>query len=164
MNYPWLSILWSDISRAAKEHALDPVLVAAFIAAESAGIANRTRFEPAWNAFNSPATFAQTLQITLNTEKMAQSHSYGLLQVMGATARDLGYAGYLHLLCDRSLGLELGCKFLAKKKNKYPDLKDMISSYNAGTPRKDSSNHYANQQYVDTVLQHYEALKGESHG
>ncbi len=156
---------WDKIKEHAKAHGLEPALVGAFVAVESGGIPERTRYERHWSFFHHPTNeIAAALGITEQTEMMAQAHSYGYMQVMGATARDLGFMGYLHTLCQPDLGLEYGCRFLVKKRGQYPELKDLVASYNAGTPRKGDDNRYKNQEYVDLVLQKYETFKGEGHG
>lgn len=47
-------------------------------------------------------------------EWWAQQASWGLMQVMGAVAREHGFSGnYLSELCDPLVGLEYGCRHLA---------------------------------------------------
>lgn len=162
MKYAWLPTYWSNISRISKSYAFDPILMAAFIAQESGGIPQRTRFEPAWHFYNDPEKYARLLGISVETEKQLQCFSYGLMQIMGASARDMGYAGFLGQLCDPDIGLSVACKFLDEKRKKYHDLKDMISSYNMGTPRKTPAGLYVNQAYVDGVIIHANELRGES--
>lgn len=160
-QYHWLLEFRDLVKEVAAAHALHPEFVAAFVSTESAGIPEVTRYEKEWSFFHQPVSdIAAKLKITVATEQMAQSHSYGLMQIMGATARDLGYEGYLHELCQPKLGLEFGCRYLAQKQLRYQDLGDLISSYNAGTPRKNTAG-YMNQQYVDTVMNHLANLKGE---
>ncbi len=164
MKYPWLKKQWPAISRIAIGYSFDPLLIAAFVAQESGGVPQRCRFEPAWKFYNAPEKFAKSLGISYETEKEQQMFSYGLMQVMGATARDMGYIGYLNDLCIPDIGLSVGCKFLAEKAKKYPAAGDLISSYNMGTPRKDAQGRYVNQKYVDDLLKHMQALQGEDHG
>ncbi len=49
------------------------------------------------------------------TEARARGFSWGLMQVMGQTARESGFAGHMAQLCDPAVGLETGCRVLAKK-------------------------------------------------
>lgn len=52
---------------------------------------------------------------TLHTERSARARSYGLMQLLGATARDEGFAGkFLTELCDVDTNLKVGCGYLAK--------------------------------------------------
>lgn len=46
------------------------------------------------------------------TEQKHRATSWGLMQVMGQTARELGYNHLLPALCDPENGLDLGCKKL----------------------------------------------------
>ncbi len=49
------------------------------------------------------------------TEARARAFSWGLMQVMGQTARENGFAGHMAQLCDPAVGLETGCRVLAQK-------------------------------------------------
>ncbi len=50
------------------------------------------------------------------TEARARAFSWGLMQVMGETGREFGFAGkFLSALCEPQTGLEFGCKVLAHK-------------------------------------------------
>lgn len=49
------------------------------------------------------------------TEARARAFSWGLMQVMGQTARESGYTGHLAGLCDPQIGTGVGCRVLAKK-------------------------------------------------
>jgi hypothetical protein len=47
-------------------------------------------------------------------EWWAQQASFGLMQLMGGLARELGFKGaYLTALCDPDLNLQIGCKHLS---------------------------------------------------
>jgi len=50
------------------------------------------------------------------TEAYARGISWGLMQVMGQSAREKGLASlYLSTLCDPAVGLAVGCKILRQK-------------------------------------------------
>jgi soluble lytic murein transglycosylase-like protein len=52
--------------------------------------------------------------VSSDTEYFGQKTSWGLLQVMGAVARERGFAGkFFSELCSPAVGLEIGCKHLA---------------------------------------------------
>jgi soluble lytic murein transglycosylase-like protein len=88
------------------------------------------------------------------TEKIGQKTSWGLLQVMGAVARERGFKGrYLAQLCDPEEGLKYGCKHLKWNYNRYNNWYDAVSAYNQGSNRKNSEGNYQNQSYVDKVMQ-----------
>lgn len=82
------------------------------------------------------------------SERWARSVSWGLLQVMGQTARELGFvAPFLSQLCDPVFGVEYGALFLSKKLALYHELPDALSAYNAGTPQD-----YNRESYVAPIL------------
>ncbi len=67
-------------------------------------------------------------------EWWGQQASWGLLQVMGAVARERGFRGlYLPELCEPVLGLQLGCKhFAAMLRLAQGDMWKAVGMYNAG--------------------------------
>lgn len=87
-----------------------------------------------------------------DTERTGQKMSWGLMQVMGAVAREYGFTGWFPSLCDPSIGLKYGCKHLAKFYARHKNWPDTIASYNAGSPRRTDDGRYVNQSYVDMVL------------
>jgi len=95
---------------AAKNHALDPALVCAVIEQESVWDPHAIRYEPAFRMhYVAPLGLSQT-------EEVARSISWGLMQVMGQLARERGFAGrFLSALCDPATGLDIGCAALALK-------------------------------------------------
>ena len=88
------------------------------------------------------------------TERQDQMTSWGLMQVMGAVARELGHTGPLSDLLDPPTGLFYGCLHLRRFRAKYDIWPDVIASYNAGSPRRVAGQigPYVNQSYVDKVL------------
>lgn len=151
---------WPSIKAAATKWSLDPLLVAAFIGTESGGLASRTRYEKGFRWLVEPAKFAANLGITEETEVIAQAHSYGLMQVMGGTARGLGYSGFLVDLCQVDLGLLWGCNYLSHCMARWPVLEEAISAYNAGSPRdQNKDGQLDNHSYVAAVLGRLEELR-----
>ncbi len=95
----------------AAQYSLDPALVCAVVEQES---------YPPWNPWSVRAepAFDQRYVKPLHktpTEEWARSMSWGLMQVMGEVARELGYTGDLPALCDPFTGLEWGCVQLRRK-------------------------------------------------
>ena len=88
------------------------------------------------------------------TERQDQMTSWGLMQVMGAVARELGHTGPLSDLLDPPTGLFYGCLHLRRFRAKYDIWPDVIAAYNAGSPRRVAGpiGPYVNQSYVDKVL------------
>lgn len=131
---------------------VDPVLVAAICMQESGFEPWRSRYEPTWEYFYMPINYSRLLGITTETEVQAQKTSFGLMQLMGCVARELGYDDYLNKLASPDLGIMFGCKKLYTLEKKYDDVTDVISAYNAGSPSKNIEGIYKNQSYVDGVL------------
>ena len=149
-----------EIENAAFKYGLDPDYVEAHIMVESSGEPQKTRFEPAFYK-----TYIQPLLIKNNlspAESRGRATSYGLLQIMGQVARELGLEGNFNDLLTVSVGLEWGCKKLAQCYHKYPnDIHAGISAYNCGTPRLLKNGKLKNQEYVDKVLGFLKQIKGE---
>lgn len=95
------------------------------------------------------------------TERVGQMCSWGLMQVMGAVAREHGFKGYFPQLCDPIVGLRYGCLHVTKFRAKYGQWSDVIAAYNAGSPRREPTNpkSYVNQFYVNKVLTVWNGLE-----
>jgi soluble lytic murein transglycosylase-like protein len=88
--------------------------------------------------------------------------SWGVMQVMGGLARDLGYQGHLPNLCDPNLNINYATLYIQRLRRRWPEESDVIAAYNAGSPRKRASGMYENQRYVDKVtglLREFRKLK-----
>lgn len=140
---------------AAARHGLDPLLVLAIAQHESICVPWKTRFEPRpfasgrYDVF--PREHASRLGISEQTERVGQNTSWGLMQVMGFVARELGFDGYLTQLCDLELGPEYGCRQLKRMLQRWGEEEKAVAAYNAGSPRMTSAGMYENQRYVDSV-------------
>ena len=100
--------------KAAAAHSLDPALVCAVIEQESAWNPWAMRYEPAF--FAKYVANLYTNNKIAASEAYARGFSWGLMQVMGQVARELGCdATFLSALCDPEQGLAVGCKLLRKK-------------------------------------------------
>ena len=75
-----------------------------------------------------------------------------MVQIIGATARGLGFKGYPGQLYDIEINLKYGAEYIRRLKLQYPDERDIISAYNQGQPFKTPAGFYKNQEYVNTVL------------
>ncbi len=92
-------------------------------------------------------------------ERWQRAMSYGLLQIMGSTARkELGFDGeYLTELCDPALNLYLASRFLLKlKRGGDGSWAQALAAYNGGLGRvrgrDNRTRPYRNQHYVDGVV------------
>ena len=100
--------------KAAASNSLDPALVCAIIEQESAWNPRAVRYEPAF--FAKYVAPLYTNNKVSASEAYARGFSWGLMQVMGQVAREIGYAEpFLSALCDPADALEIGCRILRKK-------------------------------------------------
>lgn len=144
-----------DIEKAAKDAdpSLGVALVAAVCMVESSGNPYAVRYEPHWKHFLDVHEWARKIVASSHTEGMMQASSWGLMQVMGTVARELGHKGWISELIEPPVGLKYGCMKLKECLDKH-GYEGGIAAYNAGTPRKKADGKFFNQPYVDKVLQH----------
>lgn len=132
---------------AAAAHGLDPALVCAVCHHESANWKQwAIRYEPAFYT-----VYIEKMVGLSATEKTARAFSYGLMQIMGQTAREFGFAGdFLTELLDPIQGLEYGCRKLARcMERSNGDVRAALLQYNGGSDKS----------YPDKVLAHLEAYQ-----
>lgn len=113
----------------ALKYLLDTVLICAIAERESSWNPYAVRFEPAFYK-----RYVQ--QMTLNdTEEYTRSMSWGLMQVMGETAREFGFKGeFLVELSDPDTGLDYGCKKLRRCMDIHLGDEDAaLLAYNGGS-------------------------------
>lgn len=94
----------------ATREGVDPALVCAVVEQESAWSPWAVRFEPAfYERYTKPMHLS-------DTEEYTRAISFGLMQLMGESAREAGFTGkYLSELCDPTVGLTWGCRWLQRK-------------------------------------------------
>jgi len=86
------------------------------------------------------------------TEWFAQKTSWGILQIMGAVARERGFdSKYLSELCDLKLNLKLASEFLTELRGRSDGSWDgALAAYNGGL-RGNRAPSFRNQEYVTKV-------------
>ncbi|MBT8187839.1 MAG: lytic transglycosylase domain-containing protein [Croceitalea sp.] len=147
-----MTLPWTDISRICKEFEINPKIIAAIVMQESAGNPYATRYEDHYRWTLDIERFARKNRISRDTENMQQKTSWGLMQIMGGLARELGFEGPLVRLCEPEINLRLGIKHILNLKQRYSkNLSDVIAAYNAGSPRKGADGLYVNNSYVIRV-------------
>jgi soluble lytic murein transglycosylase-like protein len=100
--------------RAAESESLDAAVVCAVVEQESGWNTWAMRYEPLF--FAKYVAPLYTNNKVGATEAYARGFSWGLMQVMGQTAREAGVnSPHLSTLCDPAVGLAVGCKILRKK-------------------------------------------------
>ncbi|WP_421793441.1 transglycosylase SLT domain-containing protein [Hydrocarboniphaga effusa] len=96
--------------------------------------------------FQAPAGLA----VTAHSEWIAQQTSFGLMQTMGAVAREYGFEGYLTALCDPYFSCDIGCRLLADlvRRNfaKY-GWPGVLSAYNTGTATSKDGKAYSDKVF-----------------
>ena len=158
--YSWLEIE-DKIKAVSAEHDLDWMLVKAFVITESSGETGANRYEPGWRWFLNPKDWARRLRLSTKTEWINQATSFGLMQVVGTVARELGFKGHIPELVFPELGLKYGCLKLKDCIRRYPtQLELAIASYNAGSPRYFMGK-LINQSYVNKIMSLYNSFKEE---
>jgi soluble lytic murein transglycosylase-like protein len=160
-----------EIERAATDYTLPASLIAAVIQEESRFDEWATRAEPrymrSWKVRRSATRFARAHRLgpTAFTELMDRSRSYGLMQVMGETAREQGFdPPFLAELYLPQNAIAHGAMLLKRLLKRYHnDTLSAISAYNQGTARK-KRGVFANARYVYRVTiawRSYAALFGK---
>lgn len=154
---------WHSIATELAQHYdFSPNLVIAIARVESAGDAWAIRYEPQYRWLFDAELWAKRLFLSEDTERMQQRTSWGLMQVMGAVAREHGCrARYLSKLCDPHQGLYYGIlhlKWLRDGQGFKDD--EIISAYNQGRPYRLDDGSFRNQKYVDRVQSEVARLEG----
>ncbi|RJX35680.1 MAG: lytic transglycosylase domain-containing protein [Desulfarculus sp.] len=139
-----------EIRVQAQNFGLPPEIVAGVICQESHGITWAQRHERGyrWLWGDDPGeNLVRPPLESLNTEMVNQAQSWGLMQIMGATARGEGFRGWFTELCQPDVGLFWGCKHLAWcVRRSGGDLRTGVRRYN-GDPRLPQTDSYANSVY-----------------
>lgn len=142
----------------AEKNGLPIAIVPAICEVESGWNTYAMRYEPAFAAryINGRNVAHPREGCSRLTEELGLATSWGLMQVMGQTARELGFDGpYLAELCEPDVGMTYGCLLLAQKMKLYHrdyGLGGVIAAYNAGSPRMDRNGQWINQPYVNKVM------------
>jgi soluble lytic murein transglycosylase-like protein len=172
---PWAALYRHAITFAAKVHQLEPLVLLAVAWQESHGgvvsDAGRWtwapqrlyRYEPGfWDRYMGPASRGwpkyeppSEHPAVAEAWKRRVSSSYGILQVMFATAQDLGYGGSPEGLLDPLTSANLGAKLLRKNLDgpAKGDLADALAAYNTGRARDEWTT------YDDEVLAKLERIR-----
>lgn len=161
------SFYWKQILDAQDKYGIGWELIAAVILTESSGNQYAYRYEPNFKWIHDTNRLQNLWKCTNETALVMQKSSYGLMQIMGATAIDLGLLNiefpfkWPTLLYDINYNLEFGCKLLRQKIDKYGhNMDDIYAAYNAGEVKK-KDNIYQNEWAVIKFRKFYRDMKGE---
>ena len=119
--------LISTATKIALQFAVDPILFCALIENESS-----------WNplAYRYEEAFYEKYIVPMNlsaTEGKGRAASYGLCQVLGEVARELGFREDFSLLSSPDINLYLGCKKLKRCLDQHGGLtQESLLAYNGG--------------------------------
>lgn len=150
--------LLSTCEMFARRYEIDPKLIKAIITQESSWNCYAIRYEQTYSYLYKEEEFAKKCKVSLSTEINTQKMSWGLCQLMGALARELGHEGALPELIDPAINIELACKHLSHLKKMVTCEDDIISAYNGGLGALHRiEGKYRNQGYVDSVKKHYDS-------
>jgi soluble lytic murein transglycosylase-like protein len=159
-----------DIAHAAGVNGIDKHLAEAIVIAESAGNPWAINYEPRYRYLVNVRTGEPFRKLTPaestsevppidfptvagdpDQEWISQQASWGLMQIMGALARELGFKGpYLTELCRVDLNLRLGCVHLGNLLRwANENVEKAVGAYNAGYGGWDSA---AGRAYRQKVL------------
>jgi soluble lytic murein transglycosylase-like protein len=112
----------------ASVYGLDPILVCAVIEQESDWEPWSIRYEDAfYNHYVDPSGVQRS-----STEYRARAFSWGLMQIMGEVARELGFTGHLASLCDPATGINWGCRKLQQCLKSTTSVHDALQRWNGG--------------------------------
>lgn len=138
---------------------IEPELLMAIAKTESGLNPNTARYEPRWQYHLDVTTWAKKLRISRDTEKVLQSISWGLMQVMGTVARENGFDKHLTQLINPNYNVLIAIRKLEYLDRKYDSIEEIVSAYNQGWPRKDEDGNFVNCRYVSMVMGFYKTLK-----
>jgi hypothetical protein len=129
--------------KTAASHGLSPKIFCGLVERESAWDPWKIRYEP---KFYEEYVQKQIDSGALHdeTEAHARAISWGLCQVMGEDAREMGFTGHLAQLCDPEVGLEYGARALLHEIGRSgANITAALERYNGG----------GNPNYAAEVLQ-----------
>lgn len=134
---------------------LHPTLVLSIIYCESAGNPYASRYEPkffSWLMSRIKGTkIRPSSGVSVATEEVMRATSFGLMQILGQTARELGYSKlFLTQLVEPDINIFYGIKYLVSRMKRFHTKEEYIAAYNSGTP-KYRGEVLVNQDYVSKV-------------
>ena len=161
-THPELKWYRAEIDTASHVTGVDTPLGAGVVLAESGGLTHAYRYEPLfWKRYK---LAQQPFYSEQNPRRW--SASYGLMQVLATTARELGHAGIPEDLFQPACGLRFGCLNLKRcldwaKQFSAPDKDTFISAlaaYNGGRNSAQAPPSPKNAPYALRVLAHLRGL------
>lgn len=171
-TYEQLRIMVAD---EAQRYGLDERLMVAIITVESGWKPWASHFESNYKRVRNLANYAAASGVSIDTERQHQRTAFGLMQIVGGTARALRdprigrngevvympFVGPLTRLYDPKVNLHWGAIHLRQLVDRYPNSQTaQIAAWNAGGAYRTRDRTgarrgpYVNQRYVDMVVAH----------
>lgn len=144
------SLYRDAVVKTCKDLSIDVKIFSAIIEIESCWRPSAVRYESKLTTLSKIYYFAAINEITPETEAILEKCSWGLGQILGVTARNLGMKIPIQDLSQIECGLFWAGMYLKKLLDRYPDQDKVIASYNAGSPIYENGL-LLNQGYVDKV-------------
>jgi len=161
----------ATIEKASTDHGIPTAVICGIISQESGWATWAMRYEPDFTKRYIIPTYPKSTP----TFQVQHGSSWGLMQLMGLVARELGYKDNILYLLRPEIGIEWGCRKLAALIKRYGVSRDrleefgtrgvlgqdVVSAYNQGNDRwvdsdadgvHDLGEEYRNQGYVTAVL------------
>jgi len=133
------------VKKVSEEYGLDWKLVYAILMQESMENEKAVRFEKEFFK-----RYLDKLDLPM-MEKLKRSFSYGLMQIMGQTAREIGFQDDFEYLFNPETNIRWACKYLKKLFDELKSEMLVISAYNCGIS-KPKQGIIPNPDYVSSVL------------
>lgn len=134
-------------------------LILAVILQESGGRVNVTRYEEHYKYTFMPFHYAEMLKYSMATELIHQKTSWGLMQLMLAVARELGFDDHAPALCVPATNIDFGASLLSRLLDKYASVDATLAAYNAGSAKKNEFGKFVNQSYVDSAMGYFAEIR-----
>lgn len=150
-NSPQRDALLAIVRREAEAARVSAPILEAIITVESRWNPWALRVEKDFAYLVDVDRHAKFSQITSDTERTLQRMSFGLMQIMGGTARSIGFIGPLATLLDPEANVHWGARYFQRLAQQYTLPTDQIAAYNAGRAQRDLKGLYINQAYVEKV-------------
>lgn len=118
----------TQIDALGQQHRTSQALILSMAYWESGCVETAARFEPGVYRWPGVVRMAAGNE----TERRFLSSSYGLMQVLGATARGMGYTGTPEHFRRESLAY--GVRYVAGRIRQHGNIDDALCAYNSGRP------------------------------
>lgn len=140
------------VTKEARKNGLDARVLAAIITVESNWHPSAMHVEAHYRYVLNLALHARESGVSIDTERHLQRVAWGLTQLVGGTARSIGFRGPLSGLLDPATNVHWGARYLGGLNRRYRNVWDCVAAYNAGSVRRNlKTGRYSNQSYVDKI-------------